>query len=58
MIEEKNDKADKGTEMKTYSDMTFEELLKYKVRLIDDGVWSEMSIDEKKDMLRKPEVLT
>lgn len=44
--------------MKSYKEMTFEELLKYKVRLIDDGVWSEMSIDEKKDMLRKPEVLT
>lgn len=30
--------------------MTFEELLKYKVRLIDDEVWSGMSINEKKEI--------
>jgi hypothetical protein len=36
--------------MKTYSDMTFEELLKYKARLMDDGVWSYMDVDEKKEI--------
>ena len=30
--------------------MTFEELLKYKDRLIDDGVWAAMDIDEKKEI--------
>ena len=33
--------------MKSYTEMTFEELLKYKARLIDDGIWSGMSIEEK-----------
>ena len=36
--------------MKTYSEMTFEEPLKYKVRLIDDEVWSGMRIDEKMEI--------
>ena len=36
--------------MKSYSDMTFDELLKYKDRLIDNGVWSGMEIDEKKEI--------
>lgn len=36
--------------MKTYTDMTFEELLKYKDRLIEDGVWSRMDIEEKKEI--------
>ena len=30
--------------------MTFEELLKYKDRLIDDGVWAEMDTQEKKEI--------
>ena len=30
--------------------MTFEELLKYKDRLIDDGVWADMDLDEKKEI--------
>jgi hypothetical protein len=36
--------------MKTYSDMTFDELLKYKDRLMDDGVWLNIDIDEKKEI--------
>ena len=35
--------------------MTFEELLKYKAKLIDDGVWSGMSIDEKMEINKELE---
>ena len=30
--------------------MTFEELLKYKVRIMDDGVWVTMDVDEKNEI--------
>ena len=30
--------------------MTFDELLKYKNRLIDDGVWADMDLDEKREI--------
>jgi len=36
--------------MKTYKEMTFEELLKYKDRLIVDGVWSSFDMNEKKEI--------
>lgn len=36
--------------MKTYSEMEFEELLKYKDRLIEDEVWSGMDIYEKEEI--------
>lgn len=36
--------------MKTYKEMTFDELLKYKARLIDDGVWSGISIEKKNEI--------
>ena len=39
----------RAADMNTYTDMTFEELLKYKDRLIEDGGWSRMDIDEKKE---------
>lgn len=42
--------------MKTYSEMTFDELLKYKERLIDDGIWSGISVDEKKEINEELEV--
>ena len=32
------------------SEMTFEELLKYKDRLIDGGIWSGLDLDEKKEI--------
>ena len=36
--------------MKTYEEMTFEDLLKYKDRLIDDGVWDTLDVEEKKEI--------
>ena len=36
--------------MKTYTEMAFEELLKYKARLIDDRVWAHMDAAEKKEI--------
>ncbi len=30
--------------MKPYKEMTFEELLKYKAVLIDDGVWADTAL--------------
>jgi hypothetical protein len=40
----------KLTKIKTYADMAFDELMKYKTALINDGVWAAMDIDEKKEI--------
>ena len=36
--------------METYSEITFEELLKYKERLVDSGTWAIIDLDEKKEI--------
>ena len=36
--------------MKTYEDITFDELLAYKERLINSGVQAGMDVDEKKEI--------
>jgi hypothetical protein len=37
--------------MKKYEDMTFEELLAYKERLISDSIWLDMSAEEKNEII-------
>ena len=36
--------------METYSEITFEELLKYKERLVDSGTWTIIDLGEKKEI--------